>query len=243
MPISPRRGDRRGGAGGRAGGGADRGDARRTAGWGLDLILITHHHADHIDGVEALRGGPRRPGRGCRGGPSPAAGARRGAGGGRYHRAGQERGARLRGAGSHGRTHRLLFRRGEGRLHRRQPDGDGLRAARSKGRRDRCGPPSARSRPCRTKRWSIPGTSTPRPTSASRSRSIRRTRCCASAAAEIAAMRQMGGADGPGAAGTGAGDQPVPALPRMPGSRPGWASENLPDAQVFAEVRRRKDAF
>jgi hydroxyacylglutathione hydrolase len=27
-------------------------DAR---GWGLDLILITHHHADHIDGVEALR--------------------------------------------------------------------------------------------------------------------------------------------------------------------------------------------
>ncbi len=27
-------------------------DAR---GWGLDLILITHHHGDHIDGVEALR--------------------------------------------------------------------------------------------------------------------------------------------------------------------------------------------
>ena len=24
-------------------------------GWGLDLILITHHHADHIDGVEPLR--------------------------------------------------------------------------------------------------------------------------------------------------------------------------------------------
>jgi hydroxyacylglutathione hydrolase len=24
-------------------------------GWGLDLILITHHHGDHIDGVEALR--------------------------------------------------------------------------------------------------------------------------------------------------------------------------------------------
>lgn len=24
-------------------------------GWGLDLILITHHHGDHIDGVDALR--------------------------------------------------------------------------------------------------------------------------------------------------------------------------------------------
>jgi hydroxyacylglutathione hydrolase len=27
----------------------------RERGWGLDLILITHHHGDHIDGVEALR--------------------------------------------------------------------------------------------------------------------------------------------------------------------------------------------
>ena len=29
--------------------------ALKDRGWGLDLILITHHHADHIDGVEALR--------------------------------------------------------------------------------------------------------------------------------------------------------------------------------------------
>jgi hydroxyacylglutathione hydrolase len=29
--------------------------ALRDRGWGLDLILITHHHADHIDGVDALR--------------------------------------------------------------------------------------------------------------------------------------------------------------------------------------------
>jgi hydroxyacylglutathione hydrolase len=29
--------------------------ALRGSGWSLDLILITHHHADHIDGVEALR--------------------------------------------------------------------------------------------------------------------------------------------------------------------------------------------
>jgi hydroxyacylglutathione hydrolase len=27
----------------------------RERGWGLDLILITHHHGDHIDGVETLR--------------------------------------------------------------------------------------------------------------------------------------------------------------------------------------------
>jgi len=25
-------------------------------GWGLDLILITHHHGDHVEGVEELRG-------------------------------------------------------------------------------------------------------------------------------------------------------------------------------------------
>jgi hydroxyacylglutathione hydrolase len=29
--------------------------ALRGKGWTLDLILITHHHADHIDGVDALR--------------------------------------------------------------------------------------------------------------------------------------------------------------------------------------------
>jgi len=29
--------------------------ALRQRGWGLDLILITHHHGDHIDGVDALR--------------------------------------------------------------------------------------------------------------------------------------------------------------------------------------------
>jgi hydroxyacylglutathione hydrolase len=29
--------------------------ALRGKGWGLDLILITHHHGDHIEGVEALR--------------------------------------------------------------------------------------------------------------------------------------------------------------------------------------------
>jgi hydroxyacylglutathione hydrolase len=31
--------------------------ALKAKGWGLDLILITHHHNDHIGGVEALRAG------------------------------------------------------------------------------------------------------------------------------------------------------------------------------------------
>jgi len=30
--------------------------ALKARGWGLDLILITHHHGDHIGGVDALRG-------------------------------------------------------------------------------------------------------------------------------------------------------------------------------------------
>ena len=29
--------------------------ALQKAGWQLDYILLTHHHADHVDGVEALR--------------------------------------------------------------------------------------------------------------------------------------------------------------------------------------------
>jgi hydroxyacylglutathione hydrolase len=31
--------------------------ALRGKGWGLDLILITHHHGDHVEGVDALRRG------------------------------------------------------------------------------------------------------------------------------------------------------------------------------------------
>ena len=29
--------------------------ALEEKGWGLDMVLVTHHHFDHIDGVEALR--------------------------------------------------------------------------------------------------------------------------------------------------------------------------------------------
>ena len=113
--------------------------ALKERGWGLDLILITHHHADHIDGVEALRAvhDARVAGAAADRHRLPALDVALEEGD--TIALGRERGAGLRGARSHGRTHRLLFRRGEGRLHRRQPDGDGLRAARSKGRRSRCG--------------------------------------------------------------------------------------------------------
>ena len=30
-------------------------EAIKDRGWGLDVILLTHHHWDHIDGAEALR--------------------------------------------------------------------------------------------------------------------------------------------------------------------------------------------
>ena len=49
--------------------------ALEERGWGLDLILITHHHGDHIDGVERAAARLRREGGRGRGGR--AAGCRR----------------------------------------------------------------------------------------------------------------------------------------------------------------------
>ena len=61
-------------------------------------------------------------------------------------------------------------------------------------------------------------------------------------AAEIAAMRQMGGATVPARL-----DLERATNPFLRASDPGFKArlglEKLPDAQVFAEVRRRKDAF
>ena len=61
-------------------------------------------------------------------------------------------------------------------------------------------------------------------------------------ATEIAAMRQMGGATVPARL-----DLERATNPFLRASDPAFKArlglENLPDAQVFAEMRRRKDAF
>ena len=62
--------------------------ALRDRGWGLDLILITHHHGDHIDGVEALRAAHDARVVGAAA-DRQAAGARPGARRGRYLALGQ----------------------------------------------------------------------------------------------------------------------------------------------------------
>ena len=95
-------------------------EAALTArGWGLDLILITHHHGDHIDGVEALRRGVRRARwrarrrtrGGCRRSTSRSAT-------GDTVALGESVARGHRRARAHGRARRLLLRRGRRRCSR-----------------------------------------------------------------------------------------------------------------------------
>ena len=218
--------------------------ALQDRGWGLDLILITHHHADHIDGVEALRAahGARVVGRrgrratGCRAldvaledGDTVALG---------------ESVAQVFEVPGHTVGHiAYYFAEAKAALHRRQPDGDGLRAAvRGHARADVGQPLDA-------------GGAAGRDAGLFRAR-IRR---------EQRPLRAVGGrARTPALRDAGRGDRGDAADGRRDGARRGstWSGrptrscarrtpafkarlglENLPDAQVFAEVRRRKDAF
>ena len=177
-----------------------RGRSRRrsaSAGWKLDLILITHHHADHIDGG---RGAARRTGAGGGRGGGPARGCRAldvALEDGRHGGARRERGRGLRGAGAYGRAHRLLFRRGGGALLGRQPDGDGLRAAVRGDAGADVGEPLDAWRRCRTTTLVYSGheyaeSNTRFALSVDAENVALKTR-----AAEIAAMRQKGGATVP----------------------------------------------
>ncbi len=105
--------------------------------WRLGLILLTHHHDDHVQAVPDLRAGGvpvwgaaadahRLPplDRALHPGDAVAVGAEEG----RVidvpgHTVGHRR------AGPYGRPHRLSLSRQRAGLHRRQPDGGGLRAA------------------------------------------------------------------------------------------------------------------
>ena len=103
--------------------------ALKGKGWALDLILITHHHGDHIDGVEALRKAHGAKVAGA------AADRRRlpkldiALAEGDTVAIGESVGAGARRAGPYGRAHRLLVRGGPCALLGGQPDGDGVRPA------------------------------------------------------------------------------------------------------------------
>ena len=90
----------------------------KERGWGLDQILITHHHPDHIGGVEALRQafGAKVVGAAADARRLPA--LDRAVRPGESVAVGDERRAGDRRAGAHGRARRLPFRGGEGGLHR-----------------------------------------------------------------------------------------------------------------------------
>ena len=124
--------------------------ALRARGWGLDLILITHHHGDHIAGVDALREayGAKVVGAAADRRRLPALDVA--LKDGDTVALGESVARGHRGAGPHGRAHRLLLRRGGGALLGRQPDGDGLRAAVRGNARADVGEPQHAWRRCRT---------------------------------------------------------------------------------------------
>ena len=218
-----RRGDGHGGARRRAG--RRRRSRRRSprAAWGLDLILITHHHGDHIDGVERAARGVRRGGRGRR---RPTAGGCRGstgalAGGDRVAiGASEARGYRR--ARAHARAHRLLLPGRAGAVLGRQPDGDGLRAGvRGHPGADVGEPPRLAALPDETLVYS--GHEYAESNAALRAEpSMPRTRRCGTGRSEIAAAAGGGAPDRAGAARPRAGDQPVPASCRPGVHAPGW---------------------
>ena len=211
-------------------------------GWGLDLILITHHHGDHIDGVDALRRDVRREGGRGGGGRPAAAGARHRARCRRPVALGESRATVIDVPGPHDRTYRLPLSGGGGAVLGRQPDGDGLRpAVRGHAGADVVEPHAAggaagcdaglfgpRIRRSNARfALSVDGGE---PGAQARGRR-RSPRCGRWARPTVPARLDLERATNPFLR------APTPDFKARLGL------EKLPDAQVFAEIRRRKDAF
>ena len=101
--------------------------ALKATGWRLTDILVTHHHADHTDGIAALKQQPPLPrGRSARRGGAHSAGrrdrARERQGSGR-----RARGERARDARAHRRPYQLRLPGRQARLRRRHAVLDRLR--------------------------------------------------------------------------------------------------------------------
>ena len=188
--------------------------------------------------AERIRG---RGGR-CGGGRASAAAARHRAGGGRPVALGESV-ADVIDVPGHTVGHVAYhFAEAGGAVLGRQPDGDGMRPAVRGNARADVGEPVANGgaagrhagllRPrIRREQRPVRAVGRRRATRRCERRARRSTRCV-----------QIGAADGAGADGPRAGDQPVPA-----GVGADFKARNgleaLSDAQVFAEIRRRKDSF
>jgi hydroxyacylglutathione hydrolase len=215
--------------------------ALRDRGWGLDLILITHHHADHIDGVDVLRKahGARVAGAAADARRLPALdiGLREGdtiAVGDSVAQVFEVPGhtvghiAYYFPEANAAFTADSLMVMGCGRLFEGTPEQMWSSLSRLAALPDDTLIHSGHEYAESNTRFAM---------SVDGENAALRTR-----ATEIAAMRQMGGATVPARL-----DLERATNPFLRASDPAFKArlglENLPDAQVFAEVRRRKDAF
>ena len=140
--------------------------------WELDLILITHHHADHVQAVDALRGRAKVVGNAADRARLPRLDVAVSPG---DTVALGESVAEVLDVPGHTVGHVAYYFAGRGgALLGGQPDGDGLRAAVRGDAGADVGEPEPGWRRCRTRRWSIRGMSMRRRTRGSRCRSTGR---------------------------------------------------------------------
>ena len=199
-----------------------------AAGGRLDLILLTHHHADHIagdrrDARPLWRPRGRRP---CR--RASAARARPGRSARATGGAGRDGGPGDRNARPHARPHRLYFADGGRAVLRRYPVQPGLRPVARGHRGGDVRLARQARRAAGRRRWFIAATNTPRATPGSRSPPTPPTRRCS---------------DTPKRCGPCA----PPGQPTVPSLLADELAANpflrAPDVAAFADLRARKDKF